>query len=324
MRVFSGIQPSGDLHVGNYLGAIKQWVAAQTSDAFYCIVDLHALTNPVEPEILRERTREIAAWIVAAGIDPDVSTLFVQSHVPYHAQLAWLLECVASYGELTRMTQFKEKSALQDGVRAGLLTYPVLMAADILLYDTADVPVGDDQRQHLELARNLAERFNNRYGETFQVPRAVTPASAARVMDLQDPTRKMSKSVASELGTVYLDDRADAIARKISKAVTDTDGAMVYDWDRKPGLANLLDMFAAFEGSDPRTVAARYQRYGDLKRELSELMVESLTPIAARYRALRENDALDDVLARGAAKASVVASATYARAAQAIGLTRGR
>ncbi len=324
MRVFSGIQPSGDLHVGNYLGAIKQWVAAQTSDAFYCIVDLHALTNPVEPEILRERTREIAAWIVAAGIDPDVSTLFVQSHVSYHAQLAWLLECVASYGELTRMTQFKEKSALQDGVRAGLLTYPVLMAADILLYDTADVPVGDDQRQHLELARNLAERFNNRYGETFQVPRAVTPASAARVMDLQDPTRKMSKSVASELGTVYLDDRADAIARKISKAVTDTDGAMVYDWDRKPGLANLLDMFAAFEGSDPRTVAARYQRYGDLKRELSELMVESLTPIAARYRALRENDALDDVLARGAAKASVVASATYARAAQAIGLTRGR
>ncbi len=323
MRVFSGIQPSGDLHVGNYLGALKQFVRAQSPDAFYCVVDLHALTLEVEPVTLRERTTELAAAMIASGLDPENCTLFVQSHVPYHAQLSWLLECVAGFGELTRMTQFKEKSDRAHGVRAGLLTYPVLMAADILLYDTEEVPVGDDQRQHLELARNLAERFNNRYGDTFVVPRTVTPPSAARVMDLQQPTRKMSKSVASELGTIYLLDSPDAIARKIAKAVTDTDGEMAFDWERKPGLANLLEMFAGFTDEDPRAIAARYQRYGDLKRDLAEAMVEALSPIAERYRALREDPAhLAGLLATGATRASAVAAATYQRAADAIGLTR--
>ena len=200
MRILSGIQPSGTPHLGNYLGALKQWADSQNSEAFYCVVNLHALTLQIDPEELRSQTIDGVAWLLASGLDPEICTLFIQSHVPYHAQLSWLLENVATFGELSRMTQFKEKASRQDGYRAGLFTYPVLMAADILLYNAQEVPVGDDQRQHLELTREIAERFNNRFGETFTLPVGVQPKSAARVMDLQDPSRKMSKSVSSPIG----------------------------------------------------------------------------------------------------------------------------
>ena len=321
MRVFSGIQPSGDLHVGNYLGAIKQWVAAKSVDSLYCVVDLHALTLQIEPATLRQQTDDLVAVLIASGLDPARCTVFVQSHVAYHAQLSWLLECVATYGELTRMTQFKEKADRQEGYRVGLLTYPVLMAADILLYQTQQVPVGDDQRQHLELARDLAERFNNRYGAVFTVPVGVQPPAAARVMDLQEPTRKMSKSVSSPLGTIYVLDEPEAIERKVKKAVTDTDGEMRFDWEHKPGLANLLELYSGFSGENPNDVAARFTRYGDLKRELAELMIAELAPIADRYRELRADEAeLRVITDDGATKARHIAAETYRRAAEAMGI----
>ena len=321
MRVFSGIQPSGDLHIGNYLGAVKQWVATQSTDSLYCVVDLHALTLQIDPSTLRAQTDDLLAVLIAAGLDPSRCTLFVQSHVPYHAQLSWLLECVATYVELTRMTQFKEKAERQEGYRVGLLTYPVLMAADILLYQTDQVPVGDDQRQHLELARDLAERFNNRYGAVFTIPVGVQPPAAARVMDLQEPTRKMSKSVSSPLGTIYVLDPPEAIERKVKKAVTDTDGEMRFDWEHKPGLANLLEIYAGFSGERPDAVAARYSRYGDLKHDLADLMIAELAPIAERYRELRAGGPeLHDTANDGAEKAHRLAGATYRRAAEAMGL----
>ena len=245
-RVFSGIQPSGTLHLGNYLGALRRFVQRQqVDDCFYCIVDLHALTLEIEPAALRAATLELAATFLAAGIDPDRATLFVQSHVPQHAELAWLLECTASFGELRRMTQFKDKSQGQEQVRASLFTYPVLMAADVLLYETETVPVGDDQRQHLELTRNLAERFNGRYGHTFVVPAADIPTVGARIMDLQIPTKKMSKSTSSEQGAISIDDAPDAIRRKIRRAVTDTETEVRYDPEHKPGVSNLLEILAA-------------------------------------------------------------------------------
>ena len=233
----------------------------------------------------------------------------------------WLLECVASYGELTRMTQFKEKSGRQEGYRVGLLTYPVLMAGDILLYDAQQVPVGDDQRQHLELTRDIAERFNNRYGDTFTIPVGVQPPAAARVMDLQEPTRKMSKSLASPLGTIYVLDDDASIEKKIKKAVTDTDGEVRYDWETKPGLANLLEMFSSFTDETPNQIADRYERYGDLKKDVAEAVIEGLSPIRERYHALRKDTAaLERIAAQGAAKASEVAGARYRAAAAAMGL----
>jgi len=321
MRILSGIQPSGAMHIGNYLGAVRQWVGSQNPDAYYCIVDLHALTLEIDPQKLREQTVDYLASLLAAGLDPEVCTLFIQSQVPYHAQMSWLLECVATYGELSRMTQFKEKASRQHGYRVGLLTYPVLMAGDILLYSAQQVPVGDDQRQHLELTREIAERFNNRYGEVFTVPEGVQPAASARVMDLQEPTRKMSKSLASPLGTIYLFDEANEIDKKIKKAVTDTDNEVRFDWDAKPGLSNLLEMFAAFSGEAPAAVAERYSRYGDLKKDLSELVIESLAPVRQRYLDLRADEAsLRALAARGAAKAASVAGPLYERAAAAMGL----
>ena len=309
------------MHLGNYLGAVRQWVGAQGADAFYCVVDLHALTLQIDPETLRDQTIETVAALTAAGLDPDVCTIFVQSHVPYHAQLNWLLECVATYGELSRMTQFKEKASRQEGYRVGLLTYPVLMAGDILLYGAEEVPVGDDQRQHLELTRVIAERFNNRYGDTFTVPVGVQPTVAARVMDLQDPSRKMSKSLSSPLGSIYLFDSPSEIEKKIKKAVTDTDGEMRFDWDHKPGLSNLLEIYSGFSGESPHAVAARFTRYGDLKKELTELVVDSLTPIRDRYEELLvDRSQLLDVARKGAAKASDVAGPVYRRAASAMGL----
>ncbi len=309
------------MHIGNYLGAVRQWVTSQNTDAFYCIVDLHALTLQIEPERLREQTVDYLATLLAAGLDPEVCTLFIQSQVSYHAQMNWLLECVATYGELSRMTQFKEKASRQEGYRVGLLTYPVLMAGDILLYSAEEVPVGDDQRQHLELTREIAERFNNRYGEIFTVPVGVQPAAAARVMDLQEPTRKMSKSVASPMGLIYLHDDPGEIDKKIRRAVTDTDNEVRFDWEHKPGLSNLLEIFASFSGESPTAVASRYDRYGDLKRDLAALVVASLEPIQQRYREFRADEgALRAIAQRGAEKASEVAGPIYRRAASAMGL----
>jgi tryptophanyl-tRNA synthetase len=321
-RVLSGVQPSGDFHLGNYLGALRQWVIHQhDDDALYCIVDLHALTLPIDPAALRDRTVDAAVNLLAVGLDPATCTLFVQSHVPEHPRLTWLLECTATMGELNRMTQFKDKGRGNDGARVGLFTYPVLMASDILLYDAERVPVGDDQRQHLELARDLADRFNHRYGDTFVVPDGAIPTVAARVMDLQHPERKMSKSVDSPLGTVgVLDDPAE-IDRKIRKAVTDTDGAVRYDPDTKPGLSNLLELLAAATDRRPDDVAAGYDRYGDLKRDVAEALIELLRPVRERHAALSGDlDAVRRVLADGADRAHGIASATYARAADAIGL----
>lgn len=321
MRILSGIQPSGAIHLGNYLGALQNWVANQSSESLYCVVDLHSLTLDIEPETLRANTRELVATLIAVGLDPEQCTLFVQSQVPWHAQLSWLLECVASYGELTRMTQFKEKAERQGSYRVGLLTYPVLMAADILLYQTTHVPVGDDQRQHLELARNIAERFNNRYGATFVVPEGIIPAVGARIMDLQEPTRKMSKSVNSPQGTINIFDTPEEITKKVKRSVTDNDGEVRFDWDTKPGISNLLEIFGAISRRQPSDIALEFSRYGDLKSALAEALVETLSPIKSRYEALIADPAeLDRLMARGAAKAEPIAATTYRATAKAMGL----
>ncbi|MGD0945223.1 MAG: tryptophan--tRNA ligase [Acidimicrobiales bacterium] len=321
-RVFSGVQSSGSPHVGNYFGAFRQWVADQQSaDSVFCVVDLHALTVEQDPAQLRSRTLETAAWLFASGLDPEVCTVFAQSHVPEHTGLSWLLECTATVGELRRMTQFKEKSKGSESVSAGLFTYPVLMAADILLYDTDKVPVGDDQRQHLELTRDLAVRFNGRYGDTFVVPEAVVPKVAARVMDLQHPERKMSKSVTSPLGTIDLIDEPETIRQKIRKAVTDTDGEVRYDPEHKPGLSNLIELFAAASGRSIEDVTASYDRYGPLKADLAETLVEVLAPVQERYAKITADpEAVPRLLEMGARKAGAVASGTLRRARQAIGL----
>jgi tryptophanyl-tRNA synthetase len=321
-RVLSGIQPSGAVQLGNLLGALRNWVDDQhQADSFYCVVDLHALTVPQDPEELRRRTLELARLLVAVGLDPDVCTLFVQSHVPEHAQLAWLMECTASMGELRRMTQFKEKSDGKDFISAGLFTYPALMAADILLYDATRVPVGDDQRQHLELTRDLAERFNARYGETFVVPEAAIPRAGARVMDLQHPERKMSKSADSPQGTVLVLEDLAAVEKKFKRAVTDSENEVRYDVAAKPGVSNLLSILGAATGRSPEEVAGAYDQYGPLKADTAEAVVELLRPIQQRYRELEADPAATAaILDKGATKASSVASATLARAQSNMGL----
>jgi tryptophanyl-tRNA synthetase len=321
-RVLSGIAPSGNFTLGNYLGALRHWVTFQDDhEAFYCVVDLHALTQEIEPAALRANTLDATLNMLAVGLDPARCAIFLQSHVPEHPRMAWLLECTATMGELRRMTQFKDKGAGQETVRVSLFTYPVLMAADILLYGTSAVPVGDDQRQHIELAREVAVRFNNRYGETFAVPEGIVPPAAARVMDLQHPERKMSKSVESPLGTIALLDSPEEITRKVRKAVTDTDGEVRYDRAAKPGLANLLDLLAAATGRTPEDVARGYTRYGDLKNDVAEALCALLEPVRRRRAALEADLAyVDAVLAEGAAKAHEVAAGTYARAAGVIGL----
>jgi len=320
-RVFSGIKPTGELQIGNYLGAIRHWVRDQDGDAIFCVVDLHALTVDVDPAVLHRESLEMSAGLLAAGLDPSLCTIFVQSHVPEHAQLCWLLECTVTVGELRRMTQFKDKSSGQESVRGGLFTYPALMAADILLYDTEYVPVGDDQRQHLELTREVAARFNNRFGETFVLPKASVPKVAARVMDLQDPTRKMSKSEDSPQGTVKMFDEPDDIARKVRRAVTDTDGEVRYDPAVKPGVSNLLEILASLAGEDPNVVAARYSAYGPLKDDVADALVAALTPLRARREALLDDPAqLTSLLRAGAERAQAMASKKYERAAAAMGL----
>jgi tryptophanyl-tRNA synthetase len=323
-RVLSGIAPSGDFTLGNYLGALRHWVTYQDDhDAFYCVVDLHALTEPIDPAVLRRNSLDAALNMLAAGLDPQRSTLFLQSQVPEHPRLTWLLECTAVMGELSRMTQYKEKSTRNETVRVGLFTYPVLMAADILLYDADAVPVGDDQRQHIELTREVAIRFNNRYGDTFVVPEGTIPPVAARIMDLQHPERKMSKSVDSPLGTIGMLDTAEDITRKVRKAVTDTDAEVRYDRAAKPGLANLLELLAGATDRTPAEVAAGYTRYGDLKNDVAEALNEMLRPVRERRAELdREPPYVHTVLAEGAAKAHEVAAEVYRRAADAMGLLR--
>lgn len=321
-RVFSGIKPTGAVQLGNLLGALRAWVEDQhRADSLYCVVDLHALTVPQDPDELRSRTRELAGVLLAVGIEPDVATLFVQSHVPEHSELAWFLECTASFGELRRMTQFKDKSGGSDHVSAGLFTYPALMAADILAYDTDLVPVGDDQRQHLELARDLALRFNHRHGETFVVPEATVPPVGARVMDLQEPTRKMSKSEESPQGTILVLEDLDAVARKVRRAVTDTGTEVRYDPVDKPGVSNLLAILSACTGETPETLAGRYSQYGPLKADCAEAVVDLLRPIQERYRAYADDPGgVEAVLRQGADKARALAGPKLALVRERLGL----
>ncbi|MDQ6797022.1 MAG: tryptophan--tRNA ligase [Actinomycetota bacterium] len=327
-RVLSGIQPSGDVHLGSYLGAVRQWVADQdTHDSFFCVVDLHALTIPRDPYELRAKTLETVLVLVAAGIDPDRCTLFLQSHVAEHPQLSWVLECVASMGELRRMTQFKEKAkdGGEESARVGLFTYPVLMAADILLYDADRVPVGDDQRQHLELCRDLATRFNHRYGETFVVPDAFVPDVGARIMDLQNPGTKMSKTAESPKGMIMALDDPDTIERKLRRAVTDPGSTVRFDPEHKPGVSNLIQILAAATNRVPEDVGDEYDQYGTLKADTAAAVIELLRPLRERYADLAADPgAVEMVLAQGAAKARAVAADTLARAQDAIGLLRPR
>jgi tryptophanyl-tRNA synthetase len=323
-RVLSGIQPTASsFHLGNYLGAIKNWVALQdTHDAFYCVVDLHAITlDPPAPEELRERTRISAAQLLAAGLDPARCVLFVQSHVPQHTQLSWVLECLAGFGEASRMTQFKDKSSRGGQYSVGLFTYPVLQAADILLYQANAVPVGEDQRQHLELTRNLAQRFNGRFGETFTVPEAFIPKETAKILDLQDPTAKMSKSL-GEAGTVNLLDEPAVLTRKIKRAVTDTGTEVRYDPEAKPGVSNLLSILAAVTGHDVDAVASDLagQGYGSLKAATADAVVAFAEPFAKRTAQLLDDPAeLDRILAAGAERAREVAEPTLRTAYERVG-----
>jgi tryptophanyl-tRNA synthetase len=322
-RAFSGIQPTGDLHLGNYLGAVRRWVQDQHDiDSIFCVVDLHALTIPKDPEEVRAKTLQLSQLLVACGLDPDVCTLFVQSHVPEHSGLAWLMECTASFGELSRMVQFKDKSDRSDFVSAGLFTYPALQAADILLYDTDVVPVGDDQRQHIELARDVATRFNSRVGDdVLVVPEHVIPPVGARIMDLQQPGDKMSKSLDSPQGTIQVLDDPKVIEKKIKRAVTDTDDEVRFDVAAKPGVSNLLSILGAATDRDPEALADEYAMYGPLKADTAEAVVEVLRPVQERYVELVEDRAATtDILRTGAAKAKTIASATLARAQRAVGL----
>lgn len=323
-RVLSCIQPTGDVHLGNYLGALQHWTSGQHDhDGFYGIVDLHALTASDHPGAVGRATMKLAAVLFAIGLDPEVSTVFVQSHVPEHCQLSWIMECTVSFGELSRMTQFKDKSAKREGefIPAGLFTYPALMAADILLYDAQEVPVGDDQRQHVEITRDIAIRFNNRFGTTFVVPKAVMPKTGARVMDLQDPTSKMSKSATTDSGLVYMLDEPAVIMKKFKRAVTDSDSDVRLDRESKPGVSNLLEIQAAATGRTPDDIAAGYTQYGPLKSDTGEAVVELLRPIQTRYSELMHDPGeLSSLLTKGAAKARETAAATLARAYQNIGL----
>lgn len=326
--MLSGIQPTaGSFHFGNYLGALRQWVALQdTHEAFYCVVDLHAITlDAPAPEELRQRTRVSVAQLLAAGVDPRRCSLFVQSHVAEHTQLSWVLECLTGFGEASRMTQFKDKAARPGGDRhgVGLFTYPVLQAADILLYQADVVPVGEDQRQHLELTRNLAQRFNARFGETFVVPQARIPAGSAKIMSLVEPTSKMSKSAQNQNGSLWMLDEPKANVKKLKAAVTDTDNAVRFDPEAKPGIANLLRIHAALSGDDIDTLVNRYpgeNRYGALKGDVAVLVVDLQAPFRARVQELLADLAeLDLILANGARRAREVAAPVLARAYEAVG-----
>jgi len=325
MRIFSGIQPTGLKHLGNYAGGFRQYAATQEQgEAFFCIVDLHSVSVEHDPEELRNRTLDLFAMLVATGLDPDRSTIFAQSHVTAHAEANWLLASVTSFGELRRMTQFKEKSESQDFVSAGLFTYPVLQAGDILLYQTDIVPVGIDQRQHIELTRDVAERFNSRYGETFTLPRGVYPEVGAKIMDLQEPEKKMSTTGGTENGTVYILDSADEIRRKFKTAVTDS-GREIRHAEDKPGVSNLIEIMTVSTGESIAEIEARYdgQGYGQVKQDVAEAVVELLTPIQQRYEELRADEAqLKAMLGRGAEKARAASAPTLEQMYERMGFVR--
>ncbi|WP_093776718.1 tryptophan--tRNA ligase [Streptomyces sp. yr375] len=325
-RVLSGIQPTaGSFHLGNYLGAVRQWVALQEShDAFYMVVDLHAITVPQDPKELTANTRLAAAQLLAAGLDPERCTLFVQSHVPEHAQLAWVMNCLTGFGEAARMTQFKDKSAKQGADRAsvGLFTYPILQVADILLYQANEVPVGEDQRQHIELTRDLAERFNGRFGETFEIPKPYILKETAKIYDLQDPSIKMSKSASTPKGLVNLLDEPKTTAKKVKSAVTDTDTVVRYDAVEKPGVSNLLTIYSTLTGTSIPELEQRYEGklYGALKTDLADIVVDFVTPFRDRTQQyLDDPETLDSILAKGAEKARAVAAETLAQTYQRVG-----
>ncbi len=323
-RAFSGIQPTGDIHIGNYLAAIKHWVASQTElESVFCIVDLHAITTPQDAETLRAKIREVTGLLFAAGIDPKLSTVFVQSHIGAHAELAWILNCFIPMGWMHRMTQFKEKSEdLKDQVSVGLFDYPALMAADILLYETDVVPVGEDQKQHVELTRDIAQRFNSIYGQTFVLPEAFIPKTGARIMGLDDATKKMSKSEINSGHAINLLDSPDAIRAKVMRATTDSQRGVRFD-ENRPGLYNLLVIYEIFTGLNRPDIEARFEGkgYADLKRELGEAIVEGLRPLQSRYRELTADTAyIDSLLADGAAKARPLAEKTLTAVKNKVGV----
>lgn len=327
--LFSGMQPSSDsLHLGNYVGALTNWVKMQDEfQAIYCVVNQHAITTPFDPADLATRTRATAAQYIAAGIDPEKSILFVQSQVPAHAELGWLMQCITGFGEASRMTQFKDKAQRHgtEGTNVGLFTYPMLMAADILLYNAAAVPVGEDQRQHLELTRDLANRFNSRFGETFRVPKGFIPKESAKVYDLQDPNSKMSKSAESDAGLLRIMDDAKVTKKKIMRAVTDADAEIRFDREAKPGVSNLLTIYSVLSGQTIASLETEFagRGYGDLKKELAEVVEATFTPIRERTNELLADPAeLDRILDRGAERAGEIAEATLATVYERIGFPR--
>ncbi|WP_405840544.1 tryptophan--tRNA ligase [Streptomyces platensis] len=330
-RIFSGVQPTGHLTLGNYLGAVRRWAEEDQhrAEALFCVVDLHALTVEHDPARVRRLSRQAATLLLASGLDPELCTVFVQSHVAEHLRLSYLMECTASDGEMRRMIQYKEKAAAQrargGSVRLSLLTYPALMAADILAYGTHEVPVGEDQAQHVELTRDLAERFNQRYGATFVVPRTTLPAVAARVMDLQEPTSKMGKSHARTAGVISLLDEPEVVRKKVLRAVTDTERDVMYDPEQRPGVANLLNVLAACTGGDPEQLAGEYDSYGALKKDVAEAVVETLRPVRERHAGLAADPSyVDGVLRRGAERARALARPRVDAAFEAVGLLPAR
>lgn len=323
--IFSGVQPTGVITLGNYIGAFMQFPALQDEGrAIYCIVDQHAITVPQDPKELRQNIRTLAATYLATGIDPKKAILFIQSEVPAHAQAGWILQCVASIGELERMTQFKDKSHGKESVSAGLLTYPPLMAADILLYNTNIVPVGDDQKQHIELTRDLAERFNKRYGKVFVIPEIQLPKAGARIKSLQDPLKKMSKSDPNQKATIRFLDTPKEIEKKIKSAVTDSEGVVRYDEENKPGVSNLLTIESAITGIDIATLEKKYEGlgYGAFKEGVATSLIEHLTPVQQRFYELIDSEELDQILDEGRDKANEIASETLRRMENAMGLGR--
>lgn len=325
--IFSGIQPSGMITIGNYIGALKQFVALQNEyNCYFCIVDQHAITVPQDPKTLQKNIRSLAALYLAVGLDPNKATLFIQSEVPAHAQAAWMLQCISYIGELERMTQFKDKSAGKEAVSAGLLTYPPLMAADILLYSADLVPVGDDQKQHIELTRDLAERFNKKYNDIFTIPEIHLPKVGARIMSLQEPTKKMSKSDPNQKGFISMLDEPKQIEKKIKSAVTDSDGVVKFDKENKPGVSNLMSIYSIFGNISIEDLEKKYEGkgYGEFKTDLAEVIINALQPIQDRYKELIDSDELDNILDEGAEKAALVANKMLRKMEKAMGLGRKR
>ena len=322
-RVFSGVQPTGNIHIGNYLGALKQFVELQDeNDCIYCIVDLHSITLPQDPKVLKENILDVAALYMAVGLDPKKSIIFVQSMVPGHAELAWILMCNSYTGELSRMTQFKQKSRDSESAPTGLFTYPILMAADILLYDTDVVPVGNDQKQHIEITRDLAERINNKYGKTFIVPDGRFLKEGARIMSLDDPTSKMSKSAENIHSRISLLDDASKIKKSIMRSTTDSEGSVRFDMESKPGISNLLNIYSAFSGLKVSDIEKKYEGcgYGDFKKDLVEVTSEAILPIQQRYHEIRKSKELVDILKDGAEKANTISERTLHRVKEKFGL----